>query len=195
MPGQVCFRYDFIFGRCLPIAANAKEAQTLLNEEITAKEVRVITADGEALGIMSSREALKIAYERELDLVLIAPTANPPVCKIMDYGKFCFEKQKREKEAKKKQQTVELKEIQLSCRIDTHDYETKLNHAKRFLAAGNKVRVVIKFRGREMSHMAIGRELMEKFIADVAEIGSCDKKPSLEGRFMSAVINPITSKK
>ena len=188
-------RYDFIFRRCLPIAANAKEAQTLLNEEITAKEIRVITADGEALGIMSSREALKIAYERELDLVMIAPTANPPVCKIMDYGKFCFEKQKREKEAKKKQQTVELKEIQLSCRIDTHDYETKLNHAKRFLTSGNKVRVVIKFRGREMSHMTIGRELIEKFIADVAEIGSCDKKPSLEGRFMSAVINPISSKK
>ena len=185
----------FYFRRCLPIAANAKEAQTLLNEEITAKEVRVITADGEALGIMSSREALKIAYEKELDLVLIAPTANPPVCKIMDYGKFCFEKQKREKEAKKKQQTVELKEIQLSCRIDTHDYETKLNHAKRFLTAGNKVRVVIKFRGREMSHMAIGRELIEKFIADVAELGSCDKKPSLEGRFMSAVINPISGKK
>ncbi len=193
--GELRFRYDFIFRRCIPIAANAKEAQTLLNEEITAKEVRVITADGEPLGIMSSREALKIAYDRELDLVLIAPTANPPVCKIMDYGKFCFEKQKREKEAKKKQQTVELKEIQLSCRIDTHDYETKLNHAKRFLTAGNKVRVVIKFRGREMSHMAIGRELIEKFIADVAELGSCDKKPSLEGRFMSAVINPITNKK
>ncbi len=143
---------------------------------------------------MSSREALRIAYERELDLVLIAPMANPPVCKIMNYGKFCFEKQKREKEAKKKQQTVELKEIQLSCRIDTHDYETKLNHAKRFLQAGNKVRVVIKFRGREMSHMAIGRELIERFIADVAELGSCDKKPSLEGRFMSVVINPLAKK-
>ncbi len=185
----------FYFRRCLPIATNAKEAQTLLNEDITAKEVRVVTADGEPLGIMSSREALKIAYEKELDLVMIAPMATPPVCKIMDYGKFCFEKQKREKEAKKKQQTVELKEIQLSCRIDTHDYETKLNHAKRFLTAGNKVRVVMKFRGREMSHMAIGRELIEKFIADVSEMGSCDKKPSLEGRFMSVVINPLTNKK
>ncbi len=185
----------FIFRRCLPIATNAKEAQTLLNEDITAKEIRVVTADGEPLGIMSSREALKLAYEKELDLVMIAPMATPPVCKIMDYGKFCFEKQKREKEAKKKQQTVELKEIQLSCRIDTHDYETKLNHAKKFLSAGNKVRVVLKFKGREMSHQAIGRELLEKFIADVAEIGSCDKKPALEGRFMSAVINPITGKK
>ncbi len=194
MPGQ-SLRYDFYFRRCLPIATNAKEAQTLLNEDITAKEVRVVTADGEPLGIMSSREALKIAYEKELDLVMIAPMATPPVCKIMDYGKFCFEKQKREKEAKKKQTVVELKEIQLSCRIDTHDYETKLNHAKKFLTAGNKVRVVMKFRGREMSHMAIGRELIEKFIADVAEIGSCDKKPSLEGRFMSVVINPLTNKK
>ncbi len=193
--GALCFRYDFIFRRCLPIATNAKEAQTLLNEEITAKEVRVVTADGEPLGIMSSRDALKIAYEKELDLVMIAPMATPPVCKIMDYGKFCFEKQKREKEAKKKQTTVELKEIQLSCRIDTHDYETKLNHAKKFLTSGNKVRVVMKFRGREMSHMAIGRELIEKFIADVAEMGSCDKKPSLEGRFMSVVINPLTNKK
>ncbi len=183
------------FRRCLPIATNAKEAQTLLNEDITAKEIRVVTADGQPLGIMSSREALKLAYDKELDLVMIAPMATPPVCKIMDYGKFCFEKQKREKEAKKKQQVVELKEIQLSCRIDTHDYETKLNHAKKFLASGNKVRVVMKFRGREMSHMAIGRELIEKFIADVAEVGSCDKKPSLEGRFMSVVISPVSNKK
>ncbi len=193
--GALRFGTIFIFRRCLPIATNAKENQTLLNEDITAKEVRVVTADGEPLGIMSSREALKIAYEKELDLVMIAPMATPPVCKIMDYGKFCFEKQKREKEAKKKQTTVELKEIQLSCRIDTHDYETKLNHAKKFLTSGNKVRVVMKFRGREMSHMAIGRELIEKFIADASEVGSCDKKPTLEGRFMSVVINPLTNKK
>ncbi len=195
VPGFLRFGTIFIFRRCLPIATNAKEAQTLLNEDITAKEVRVVTADGEPLGIMSSREALRIAEEKDLDLVMIAPMATPPVCKIMDYGKFCFEKQKREKEAKKKQTTVELKEIQLSCRIDTHDYETKLNHAKKFLTSGNKVRVVMKFRGREMSHMAIGRELIEKFIADTSEVGSCDKKPSLEGRFMSVVINPLTNKK
>ena len=113
----------------------------------------------------------------------------------MDYGKFCFEKQKREKEAKKKQQTVELKEIQLSYRIDTHDYETKLNHAKRFLTAGNKVRVVMKFRNREISHMSIGRDLLEKFLQDTAEVGSCDKKPVLDGRFLSMVISPLSSKK
>lgn len=143
---------------------------------------------------MSSREALKLAYEKEMDLVLIAPQAQPPVAKIMDYGKFLFEKQKREKEAKKKQQTVELKEIQLSCRIDTHDYETKLNQAKKFLAGGDKVRVVMKFRGREMSHMAIGRELLDKFLEDTQEVGTCEKKPVLDGRFMSMVINPIPNK-
>lgn len=186
--------YFTITGRCVTIGTNAKEAQTLINEAIEAREVRVVNAEGQPLGIMSSREALKLAYDKELDLVLIAPQAQPPVCKIMDYGKFCFEKQKREKEAKKKQQTVELKEIQLSCRIDTHDYETKLNQTKKFLTSGNKVRVVMKFRGREMSHMAIGRELLEKFLVDTQEVGSCDKKPVLEGRFMSMVINPLPNK-
>jgi len=193
VPG-LSLRYNFLFWRCLPIAANAKENQTPLNEAIDLKEIRVVTADGEPLGIMSSKEALKIAYEKDLDLVMIAPQATPPVCKIMDYGKFCFEKQKREKEAKKKQQTVELKEIQLSCRIDTHDYETKLNQARKFLSSGNKVRVVMKFRGREMSHQAIGRELLEKFLADTQEVGSCDKKPVLDGRFMSMVISPLSAK-
>ena len=175
----------FIFRRCLPIAANAKEAQTLLNEEITAKEIRVVTADGQPLGIMSSKEALKIAYEKELDLVMIAPMATPPVCKIMDYGKFCFEKQKREKEAKKKQQTVELKEIQLSCRIDTHDYETKMNQAKKFLTSGNKVRVVMKFRGREMAHMNSSKHILDDFAELLADVAVIDKAPKVEGRSMT----------
>ena len=144
---------------------------------------------------MSSKEALKIAYERDLDLVMIAPQATPPVCKVMDYGKFCFEKQKREKEAKKKQQTIEVKEIQLSYRIDTHDYETKMNQARKFLTSGNKVRVVMKFRGREMGHMSIGRDLLDKFLEDTQDVGSCDKKPALDGRMMSMVISPITTKK
>ena len=165
-----------------------------INEEILDKEIRVIGDDGEQLGIMSSEAAMKIAEEKELDLVKISPMAKPPVCKIMDYGKYCFEKQKREKEAKKKQQTVELKEIQISYRIDTHDYETKLNQARKFLSSGNKVRVVMKFRGREMSHMAMGRDILEKFLADTHEVGSCDKKPVLEGRFMSMVINPLSNK-
>ena len=191
-PG-VLLRCDFCFlRRCIPIGTNAKE--TLVNEAIDAKELRVIGADGEPIGMMSSKEALKLAYDRDLDLVLIAPQATPPVCKIMDYGKFCFEKQKREKEAKKKQQTVELKEIQLSCRIDTHDYETKMNQARKFLTSGNKVRVVMKFRGREMSHMSIGRELLDKFLEDTKDVGSCDKKPALDGRIISMVINPLQAK-
>ena len=181
-------------GRCVSIGTNAKEAQTLINEAIEAREVRVVNAEGQPLGIMSSREALKLAYEKDLDLVLIAPQAQPPVCKIMDYAKYCFEKQKREKEAKKKQQTVELKEIQISYRIDTHDYETKLNQARKFLTSGNKVRVVMRFRGREMSHMSIGRDLLDKFLADTQDVGVCDKKPVLDGRFMSMVINPVPAK-
>ncbi|MGN1048852.1 MAG: translation initiation factor IF-3 [Eubacteriales bacterium] len=169
--------------------------ETPINEEIKAKELRVVGPDGEQLGIMSSENALQIAYDRGLDLVMMAAQAEPPVCRIMDYGKFRFDKEKREKEARKKQQTVELKEVQLSCRIDTHDFETKVNHATRFLTAGNKVRVVVKFRGREMSHMDIGRDLLDRFASSVAEIGTVDKKPSTEGRFMSMIIVPVKAAK
>ena len=124
----------------------------------------------------------------------MAAQATPPVCKIMDYGKFCFDRDKREKEARKKQQTVELKEIQLSCRIDTHDFETKVRHALRFLKEGNKVRVVMKFKGREMSHQSIGQEILEKFKAACAEFGTVEKQPVLDGRFLSMVISPIKAK-
>ncbi len=166
----------------------------MLNEEITAKEIRLIGPDGETLGIMSSSKALEQAYDRGMDLVMMSAQATPPVCKIMDYGKFCFERDKREKEARKKQQTVELKEIQLSCRIDTHDFETKVRHAQRFLGDGNKVRVVMKFKGREMSHTNIGREVLEKFEAACAGAGTVDKRPVLDGRFMSMVIAPVKAK-
>ncbi len=166
----------------------------MLNEEITAKEVRLIGADGEMMGIMLTDKALSLAYDQGMDLVMMSGQSVPPVCKIMDYGKYRFEREKREKEARRKQQTMELKEIQLSCRIDTHDFETKANHAKRFLADGNKVRVVMKFKGREMSHMNIGREVLEKFEASCSELGTVDKKPVLEGRFMSMVISPVKAK-
>ena len=162
-----------------------------INEEIRFKEVRVVGVDGEAIGIMSSDAALKLAYDQGYDLVLMAPQAQPPVCRIMDYGKFRFERDKKEKEAKKKQQIVELKEIQLSCRIDTHDFETKARHAQRFLEAGNKVRVVIRFKGREMSHVSIGQEIMTKFQESCSELGSVDKAPVLDGRIMSMVISPL----
>jgi len=183
----------FIQRRCIPIAANNSK-DTLVNEAIDFPEVRVIGADGEQLGLMSSEKALKMAYDKGLDLCLMSAQATPPVCKIMDFGKYRFDREKREKEAKKKQQTVELKEIQLSPRIDTHDFETKAKHAKKFLESGNKVRVVMRFRGREMSHMAIGREVIDKFAEFCSEVGTVDKKPALDGRIMSMVISPITQK-
>ena len=173
---------------------NISAKDMLINEDIKAKEVRVIGEDGEPIGIMTPEAALKIAYDQGYDLVLMAPQAQPPVCRIMDYGKFRFERDKKEKEAKKKQQVVELKEIQLSCRIDTHDFETKVRHAQRFLSDGNKVRVVMRFKGREMSHMAIGQEIMQKFRESCSEKGAVDKAPVLDGRLLSMVIAPIKQK-
>jgi len=176
------------------LSISAKEKEMLINEEIQCKEVRVVGADGEAIGIMKPEAALKMAYDQGYDLVLMAPQAQPPVCRIMDYGKYRFERDKKEKEAKKKQQTIELKEIQLSCRIDTHDFETKARHAQRFLKEGNKVRVVMRFKGREMSHVSIGQEIMAKFQEICSELGSVDKAPVMDGRILSMVISPIKTK-
>ena len=163
----------------------------LINEDIREKEVRVIGDDGETLGLMSSSAALKTAYDRGLDLVLIAPQATPPVCRIMDYGKYRFDREKKEKEAKKKQQVVELKEVQLSCRIDVHDFETKARNAMRFLSAGNKVRVVVRFKGREMTHQELGRDVLTRFEAAVSSVGTVEKKPVLDGRLMSMIVVPV----
>lgn len=146
------------------------------------------------LGIMSSEQALAMAYDKSLDLVMMSPDANPPVCKIMDYGKYRFEKDKREKEAKKKQQVIETKEIQLSCRIDVHDYETKMKRGRKFLEQGNKVKVVLVFHGREMSHQQLGKDMIDRFIADVADLGTTDKKPVLNGKLLSVVVSPIKKK-
>jgi translation initiation factor IF-3 len=165
----------------------------LVNEEIKLKEVRVIGEEGEAIGIMSSEDALRLAYDKGYDLVLMAAQAQPPVCRIMDYGKYRFERDKKEKEVKKKQ-TIELKEIQLSCRIDTHDFETKVRHAQKFLESGNKVRVVMRFKGREMSHMAIGQEIMQRFQDACSTVGNVDKAPVLDGRLLSMVIGPTKQK-
>ena len=166
----------------------------MVNEDIDFAQVRVVGVDGEAIGIMSSEQALKMAYDQGYDLVLMAAQAQPPVCRIMDYGKFRFERDKKEKEAKKKQQVMEIKEIQLSCRIDTHDFETKARHAQRFLSDGNKVRVVMRFKGREMSHISIGQEIMTKFRECCEELGSVDKAPVLDGRLLSMVISPVKVK-
>ena len=174
------------------LSISAKELS--INEEIKLKEVRLVGSEGEQLGVFSSRDALEKAYAVGLDLVLIAPTANPPVCRIMDYGKYRYDRDKKEKEAKKKQQTVDIKEVQLSCRIDTHDFETKLRHTQRFLSDGNKVRVVMRFKGREMSHIAIGQEIMTKLIDQCADFGASDKAPVLDGRLMSVTLTPLKFK-
>ncbi|MBE6784853.1 MAG: translation initiation factor IF-3 [Ruminococcaceae bacterium] len=169
-----------------------KELQ--INEEIRDKEVRVITGDGEALGIMSSQDALRIAEEKNLDLVKIAPQAVPPVCKIMDYGKYRFEQAKKEKEAKKNQHVVEVKEIRLSLNIDTHDFETKVNHARRFLTSGNKVKVSIRFRGRELAHTENGLVTMKQFAEACAEFSNVEKAAKLEGKSMMMFLAPKPKK-
>jgi len=161
-----------------------------INEEILDKEVRLIGDQGEQLGIMSVDEALRIATERELDLVKIAPGSNPPVCKIMDYGKFRFEQAKKEKEAKKNQRVIEIKEIRMSPGIDTNDFNTKLKNAQKFLNDGDRVKVSVRFRGREMAHTEIGTVLLKDFAGQCAEIANMDKAPKLEGRNMSMFLSP-----
>ena len=175
---------------------NSKEY--LINEEIGKelklapnKTLRVVGPDGEQLGLVPYSSALNNAFDKGLDLVLIAQQADPPVCRIMDYGRFKFERDKKDKEANKKQQIIEIKEIQLSCRIDVNDFNTKGNHARRFLAEGNKVKVIVKFRGRQMSHLEFGRDLLVKFAEFCAETGTVDKAPLLEGRSMIMFLAPI----
>ena len=172
--------------RCYPIAAQ----DHLLNEDIKAPEVRLISDTGEQLGLMSAEAALKIAVEKEMDLVMIAPGSKPPVCKIMDYGKYRFEQTKKEKEAKKNQRIVEVKEIRMSPGIDTNDFNTKLKNAQKFLADGDRVKVSVRFRGREMAHTDIGATLLKDFAAQCAEIANMDKAPKLEGRNMSMFLSP-----
>ena len=167
----------------------SKELQ--INEEIRDAQVRVISDDGEQLGIMSGKEAFNKAIEKGLDLVKISPNAEPPVCKIMDYGKYKFELAKREKENRKNQKAVNTKEVQLSPSIDTNDFNTKCNHAIRFLKSGDKVKVAVRFRGREISHSEIGEALLLKFAENVKEFGNMDKAPKLEGRNMVMFLTPI----
>ena len=162
----------------------------LLNEEIQEKEVRLISEDGEQLGVMSSEEALKIAEEREMDLVLISPQAKPPVCRVMDYGKFRFEQTKKEKEARKNQRIIEIKEIRMSPGIGENDFNTKLKNGQKFLQDGDRLKVTVRFRGREMAHTQIGEELLTNFAEQCREIASMDKNPKLEGRNMSMFLSP-----
>ena len=165
-----------------------------INEQIRDKELRVIDSDGTQLGIMSLRQAMEIAEKKNLDLVKIAPQANPPVCKIIDYGKYRFEQAKREKEARKNQRVVEIKEVRLSLNIDTHDFETKRNHALRFISEGNKVKVSIRFRGREMGHPELGQEIMQRFAGAMSEVANVEKPAKLEGRTMLMFLAPKPAK-
>ena len=162
----------------------------MINEQIRDKEIRLIGENGEQLGIMSAREAMKLAEEAELDLVKIAPTAKPPVCKIIDYGKYRYEMARKEKEARKNQKIVALKEVRLSPSIDDHDFQTKARNAIKFLTAGDKVKVSVRFRGRELHHATLGEEILKKFAETVSEVGSVDKLPKLEGRSMTMFILP-----
>ncbi|HIV40563.1 MAG TPA: translation initiation factor IF-3 [Candidatus Mediterraneibacter guildfordensis] len=160
----------------------------MINEQIRDREIRLISENGEQLGIMSAREALKIAQEAELDLVKIAPMAKPPVCKIIDYGKYKYEQTRKEKEARKKQKTVEIKEVRLSPNIDTNDLNTKINNAKKFISKGNKVKVTLRFRGREMAHVQQSKHILDDFAETLADIAVVEKPAKMEGRAMSMVL-------
>ena len=157
----------------------------MINEQIRDKEVRVIGEDGEQLGIMSAKEAMKLAEDAGLDLVKIAPTAKPPVCKIVDYGKYKYEQIRREKEAKKKQKVIEIKEIRLSPNIDTNDLNTKVNAARKFLTKGDRVKVTLRFRGREMAHMNNSKHILDDFAESLSDIAVIEKAPKVEGRSMT----------
>jgi translation initiation factor IF-3 len=171
-----------LFWRCATIS------ELMINEKIRDREVRLIGVNGEQLGIMSSREAMKLAEEAELDLVKIAPTAKPPVCKIIDYGKYRYELARKEKEAKKKQKVVEIKEIRMSPNIESNDLNTKMSAAKKFLEKGNKVKVTLRFRGREMAHMQSRKHILDDFAESLADVAVIEKAPKVEGRNISMVL-------
>ena len=164
--------------------------ELMINEQIRDKEVRLIGADGEQVGIVSGKEAQKMAAEKNLDLVKIAPQAKPPVCKIMDYGKYKFDLAKKEKEARKKQKVISVKEVKFTASIEKHDFETKMRNAVKFLKSGDKVKISVVFRGREMMHTHRGNELLEQALAFIEEVGVAESKPKLEGRAMVIVVAP-----
>lgn len=159
-----------------------------INEQIKANKVQVIDEQGEKRGVMSIHDALDLAYDKKLDLVLVAPNAEIPVCKIMNYGKYKFEQAKKEKEAKKKQKTFEIKEIRITPNIEQHDFEFKLKNAQRFIEDGNKVKITVRFRGREMNYVKLGEQVLNKFIEGLSEVATVEKKPLLEGKNMFIIL-------
>jgi len=166
----------------------------MINEEIRAKEVRAIGANGEQIGVVPLREALRLAADANMDLVNVAPTAKPPVCRIMDYGKFRYEQQKKEKEARKNQKIVDIKEVRFSANIDEHDYQTKLRNVVKFLKDQDKVKCSVRFRGREIAHANIGQKVLDRVATEVGELGVVERRPKLEGRSMIMILSPKENK-
>ncbi|MBU8905134.1 translation initiation factor IF-3 [Desertibacillus haloalkaliphilus] len=166
----------------------------MVNEGIRAREVRLIGANGDQIGVKSKQEALSMAQNANLDLVMVAPNAKPPVCRIMDYGKFRFEQQKKEKEARKKQKVINVKEVRLSPNIEDHDFNTKLRNARKFLSKGDKVKAAIRFRGRAITHSEIGKSVLERLAKECEDIASIEAKPKMEGRSMFLILAPKNEK-
>ena len=179
---RIVFYPHFLFWRYTTIS------ELMINEQIRDKEVRLIGENGEMLGVMSAKDAMKLAREAELDLVKIAPTAQPPVCKIVDYGKYRYEQARKEKEAKKKQKIVDIKEVRLSPNIESNDLNTKVNSARKFLEKGDKVKVTLRFRGREMAHMASSKHILDDFAEQLADFAVVEKPAKVEGRSMAMVL-------
>lgn len=182
-----CRPFLLFLGRCCSISIQEHQ----INEEIRDREVRLVDNDGSQLGVVTIARAMEVALDRGLDLVKIAPKAEPPVCRVMDYGKFRFEQAKKEKEARKNQKVVDIKEVRLSAKIDVHDFDVRLKAAKKFLADGDKVKASIRFRGREMAHTDIGLGVMQRFAESLVELGSVEKPAKLEGRQMLMFIAPL----
>ena len=191
MPPLFLFYREYFIRRCATISRDSLR----INEEIHIREVRVTSATGEQLGVMLTREALHMAEEQHLDLVEVAPKAKPPVCRIMDFGKYRYEQQKREKEAKKKQKVVSIKEVKLRPNIEQHDFDVKLKNALRFLEEGNKVKVTIMFRGRELSHPELGREILQRVAAQLKELVTIERDAKLEGKNMIMILAPKAQSK
>lgn len=188
-----CGRLLFVLN-IMEVSKIAKD-QTIINDRIRAKEVRLIAQDGEQVGVKPTKEAMEMAERVELDLVLVAPKAKPPVARIMDYGKYKYEQQKKDKEARKKQKTISLKEIRLSPTIEEHDFNTKLKNAKKFISKEDKVKVSIRFRGRAITHKDIGRKVLERFAEELKDVATIEQRPKMEGRSMFLIVAPIVENK
>lgn len=189
----ICPPFLFVLN-LMEVSTIAKD-QTIINDRIRAKEVRLVGQDGEQIGIKPTREAQEMADRVELDLVLVAPKAKPPVARIMDYGKFKYEQQKKEKEARKKQKIINVKEIRLSPTIEEHDFNTKLKNARKFIGKEDKVKVSIRFRGRAITHKDIGRKVLERFAEELSDITTIEQRPKMEGRSMFLIVAPNNDNK